>query len=424
MITIYRILTNFIYPFLILIIYFRKILNKEDRLRYKEKILSNFFNCKRNLNKKLIWFHAASIGEVQSIFPIIDELKKKDKNLEFLITTVTISSGNLVQRKINLTNNIIHRYFPMDINFLIKKFLTKWKPSLVLFVDSEVWPNLIFEIKKRNIPMLLINGRITKKTFKKWMLVSKFSKKIFEKFDFCLASSNESEKNLQKLGVKNLRYIGNIKFSVKMEKNILLNKNFEFLENKKFWCAASTHKGEEEICLKTHNQIKKKYKEIVTVIVPRHINRSKEIHHLCNRYFLSSQILSGNDKIEKNKEIIIINSFGALLELYKLSKCVFIGKSILKELENVGGQNPIEAAKLGCKIYHGPYNYNFKEVYELLGSLKISEEINNEKDLANKIINDFDTIQKGHNLTIKNIDDMGKKILDKSIAEIEKFIIK
>ena len=131
--------------------------------------------------------------------------------------------------------------------------------------------------------MLLVNGRITKKTFKKWMLVSKFSKKIFEKFDFCLASSNESEKNLQKLGVKNLRYIGNIKFSVKMEKNILLNKNFEFLENKKFWCAASTHKGEEEICLKTHNQIKKKYKEIVTVIVPRHINRSKEIHHLCNR---------------------------------------------------------------------------------------------------------------------------------------------
>ena len=208
-----------------------------------------------------------------------------------------------------------------------------------------------------------------------------------------------------------------------MEKDISFNKNFEFLENKKFWCAASTHKGEEEMCLKTHIQIKKKYKEVITVIVPRHIHRSKEIHRLCDRYLLSSQILSGSEIIEKNKEIIIINSFGSLLKLYKLSKCVFIGKSILKELENVGGQNPIEAAKFGCKIYHGPYNYNFKEVYELLNSLKISEEINSEKDLAYKIINDFDAIQKEHSLINNNIDDMGKKILDKSIAEIDKFLI-
>jgi len=119
MIILYRILTNFIYPFLILIIYLRKILNKEDRFRYKEKILSNFFNCKKSFKKKLVWFHAASIGEVQSIFPIIDELKKKDKNLEFLITTVTVSSGNLVQRKINLTNNIIHRYWTFIIAIAI-----------------------------------------------------------------------------------------------------------------------------------------------------------------------------------------------------------------------------------------------------------------------------------------------------------------
>jgi len=422
MINLYRILTNFIYPFLIIIIYLRKILKKEDELRFREKIFSNFFDCKRNSNKKLVWFHAASIGEVQSIFPVIDELKKKNKNLEFLITTVTVSSGNLVQQKINSTKDIIHRYFPVDINFLIKEFLNKWKPSLVLFVDSEVWPNLIFEIKKRNIPMILINGRITKKTFSKWMLISEFAKKIFEKFDLSLASSKESEKNLEKLGVKNLKYIGNIKFAVKIKKDILLNKNFEFLNNKKFWCAASTHKGEEEMCLKTHIQIKKRYKEIITVIVPRHINRSKEIFHLCNKYFLSSQILSNGELIEKNKEIIIVNSFGALLKLYKLSKCVFIGKSTLKVLEHAGGQNPIEAAKLGCKIYHGPYNYNFKEIYELLGSLKISEKINNENDLANKIINDLDIIKKEHNLTINNIDELGQKILDKSITEINKFI--
>ena len=220
MIYIYRLITNLLYPFFIILIYLRKLFNKEDHNRYKEKIFTSEFLPDRDKKKQLIWFHAASIGEVQSIFPLIKKLNNEKKNLEFLITTVTLSSGNIVKKKYVNYKNVKHRYFPLDVNFLVKSFLNKWKPNLVIFIDSEIWPNLIFEIKKRKIPIALINGRITKKTFDKWMLVSKFAKQIFNSFDLCLASSKESETNLKTLTVKNLKYIG--KFQKKTLKKFLI----------------------------------------------------------------------------------------------------------------------------------------------------------------------------------------------------------
>ena len=423
MIYIYRLITNLLYPFFIILIYLRKLFNKEDHNRYKEKIFTSRFLPDRDQKKQLIWFHAASIGEVQSIFPLIKKLNNENKNLEFLITTVTLSSGNIVKKKYVNHKNIKHRYFPLDVNFLVKSFLNKWKPNLVIFIDSEIWPNLIFEIKKRKIPIALLNGRITKKTFNKWMLISKFAKQIFNSFDLCLASSKESETNLRTLSVKNLMYIGNIKFSGEIEKKDLVDKNLEILKKKTFWCAASTHKGEENICLKTHINLKKTYNDLVTIIVPRHIKRCIEISDLCKKYNLSSQILNDKELIKNEREIIIINSFGALSKFYNYSKSVFIGKSMIKKLEKVGGQNPIEAAKLRCKIYHGPYVYNFKEIYDLLKSYEISEEVNDEKELYEKLTKDLKKSEGDEDKTANIINDMGQKILDKTTEEINKFLI-
>jgi len=423
MLFIYRFITFFFYPFLIILIYLRKLLNKEDKKRFKEKIFSSCFSPKKNFKKKLIWFHAASIGEVQSIIPIIEKLNDDRKNLEILITTITLSGYNIIEKKLTKYTNIKHRYFPLDINFLVKKFLDGWKPEKIIFVESEIWPNLIIEINKRKIPITLINGRITKKTFYKWMLVPKFAKKIFNKFDLCLASSRESEEHLKKLDVKNLKYIGNIKFSGKIKKDDLIDKDLEILKRKKFWCAASTHKGEEIFCLKTHLRLKKVYKDIVTIIIPRHINRSIEISKLCKKNNLSFQILNDKEIIESQKEIIIINSFGTLLKYYKYSQSVFIGKSMIKKLHKVGGQNPIEAAKLGCKIYHGQYVYNFKEIYDLLKSYKISEQIYSDQELSEKLIKDFKGLRNDQNKMVDNIDNLGQEILNDSIKEINKFII-
>ena len=171
----------------------------------------------------------------------------------------------------------------------------------------------------------------------------------------------------------------------------------------------STHKTEEIFCLKTHLKIKKQYENVVTIIIPRHIHRSQIIKKECDNLNLRSQILNENEKIEKDNEIIIVNSYGSVSNFLNICKSVFIGKSLIKKLSSVGGQNPIEAAKFGCKIYHGPYIYNFKEVYELLNKMKFSENILNENDLAEKLIQDLKITNKSNDLPVENLNILGKK---------------
>ena len=219
---------------------------------------------------------------------------------------------------------------------------------------------------------------------------------------------------------KDLKYIGNIKLAGTINEDSITNKNKNILNKKKFWCAASTHKGEEIFCLKTHLNLKKNYENIITIIIPRHINRSIKIKKLCDKMNLSAQILNSEELIAEGKEVIIINSFGVLLEYFKYSISVFIGKSMIKKLQKVSGQNPIEAAKLGCKIYHGPYVYNFKEIYDLFKTYKISEEVSNEHELSEKLRIDLQKTKESQNKITENINYLGKKILDSSVEEIKK----
>jgi len=424
MLFLYRCLTLILFPGLIILIYFRSINKKEDKLRFKEKIFSSSFKATRDTSKKLIWFHAASIGEVISTFPLIEEINSSNKNIEFLITTVTLSSAKLLEKKIKESNseNISHRFFPLDLEHLVEKFLHVWKPSLICFVESEIWPNFLFKIKKKKIPLVLINARITKKTFNRWNLINNFAKKVFNNFDLCIAASEESKNNLKKLQVKNLTYIGNLKFAAKNKLEDLNKFNKKILNSSKVWCAASTHEGEESIILETHLEIKKKYKNILTIIVPRHISRCSYIKNLSNKFNLNSQILNDKDSINVDSEILIINSFGVLSKYFNYCKNIFIGKSFVKKLEHVGGQNPIEAAKYGCKIFYGPYVYNFKEVYDFLCTHNISEQVNSEKDLAQKIIKNFDNQNKVSQQQINLLNTYGEKILTETIAQLKKFV--
>ena len=167
MILAYRVITTLIYPILIILIFVRKLIKKEDQKRYREKIFSSNFNVIRKKNTKLIWFHAASIGEIKSIIPILKNLIENNKNYQFLLTTITHSSGELIKKEIKNYDNVYHRYLPIDVNFLIIKFFKLWKPSTIFLVDSEIWPNLIIKAKKNKTPIAIINARLTKKTFKK-----------------------------------------------------------------------------------------------------------------------------------------------------------------------------------------------------------------------------------------------------------------
>ena len=422
MILIYRILTTLIYPFLFVFIYCRKILKKEDSVRFKEKILISCFNVIRKKDSKLIWFHASSIGELKSIIPVIENLNNNKNKLEFLITTTTLSAGNLAEIELKNINNACHRFIPFDVEFLIKKFLFLWRPDVIFLVDSEIWPNLILGATKYKIPIAIINARLTSKSYSKWKKFPHSAKKIFSLFDLCLTSNLETKKYLEELGAKNIYFNGNIKLINELNENKIKNPSEKILLKNRFWIAASTHKGEDVLCLKTHLKLKEKYKDIITIIAPRHIERSQSIKSLFETFNLKVQILNKNEVIANNKEIIIINSFGVLQNFYKYSKSVFIGKSTIKKLENDSGQNPIDAAKLKCKIYHGPYVSNFKDIYEILEKNNITKKIKTYEELSHNLIEDLKSLNKKGDQISNTINDLGQKTLTDTMKYINNFL--
>ena len=421
MLLAYKFLTSLLYPFLLILIFIRKYFNKEHQIRYKEKVFFSHFNVNRKDETKLIWFHAASIGELKSIIPIIEGLIKID-NIEILITTTTLSSGNLAEKIYKNFDKIHHRFFPLDINFLIERFFREWRPDRIILVDSEIWPNLILTAKRNKIPLALINARLTKKTFSRWMRFPNTAKKIFNIFDLCLASNNETKDYLKKLDTKNVHFKGNIKLISKIDEKKIKNLNANFLSSRRFWLAASTHKGEELFSLKVHKKIKEKYSDILTIIAPRHIDRSKEIYDLSNNLNLKTQLLNEGERISDEKEIIIINSFNILENYFKYAKSVFIGKSLLKELKSDSGQNPIDAAKLRCRVYHGPYVYNFEEIYEILKKNNIARKIEAIEDLSSNLIKDLESPLKKETKISNQIEILEQKTLEETMKNLNNFI--
>ncbi len=406
---IYNILINIVFFFSPLIIIVRILKKKEDIKRFREKF--SFFTKKRR-SGKLIWFHGASVGEIQSIIPLIEKFENDKKINQILITSNTLSSSFII-KKLNLKKTI-HQFFPIDCNFISKKFLNYWKPSKVFFIDSEIWPNTIENLYNQKIPIILLNGRITKKTFNRWIIFPKFSKFIFSKFNLCLSSSIESKNYLKKLGAKNIKYLGNLKFSQSESQNVVINKNLKnFIFTKNSWCASSTHFNEEKFCGLVHLKLKKKYKNICTIIVPRHVHRVNQILTELKKLKLNVHLDYPKKRININTDVYLVNSYGKTKSIFKICKNVFLGGSLI----NHGGQNPLEAARYGCRIFHGPHVSNFTEIYNYLSKEKISYKINSENHLLKaleKTINKKNYSQK----TIKKLNIEGKRILNKIFNEI------
>ena len=410
MLIVYRILINFVFILSPIILIVRLLKKKEDFSRFKEKFC--FFSKKRR-NGKIIWFHGASVGELQSVVPILEILEKNKKIHQILITSNTLSSAKIIQ-KLKL-RKVTHQFYPIDTNFLSKKFIDYWKPSSVFFIDSEIWPNMVKNLKIQNIPIMLLNGRITKKTFKRWRLFPKLSKKIFSNFDSCLASSKESNNYLKKLGAKKTKYVGNLKFAQSENEKITIDKKLKnIIISRKTWCASSTHNSEEIFCAKIHIQLKKKYPNLLTIIIPRHIERAASIVNELNDMDLKTHLFDSKDKMKSDAEIIIVNSYGKTKSIYSICKNIFLGGSLV----NHGGQNPLEATRYGCNILHGPHVSNFKEIYKFLKMKKISYQTNNELKTINKLYQLFkrknSSLKKQRQLSL-----IGKKILNFTCKEID-----
>ena len=227
---------------------------------------------------------------------------------------------------------------------------------------------------------------------------------------------------MKKFNRSEVYYKGNIKLIGKINKGQIKDNNKSLLLNKRFWLAASTHKEEDIICIKTHLLLKKEFKNVITIIAPRHIDRANEIKSLSEKFQLKAQILNKNKNILQDKEIIIINHFGALNSYFKYAKSVFIGKSMIKKLKHEGGQNPIEAAKLGCRIYYGPYVYNFEDIYRVLKNNKISKQVKDYIELSKNLTVDIKKNNKKLKKNNNSIDKLGQKTFVNSMPLINDFL--
>ena len=408
---IYGLFSNILFLLSPIIFIFRILKKKEDFNRFQEKYC---IYSKKNF-QKTIWFHAVSVGELMSIIPIINKLEKNKKVKKIIVTTSTTSSAKIFKKQ--KFKKTFHKFFPLDTNFLTKKFINIWKPKVAIFVDSEIWPNMIKNLEKNHIPIILLNARFTKSSFKKWLSVKSFAQEIFGKISIALPQNTETKKYLKILGTKKINYVGNIKYYG--EKILLNRKNLEL--NRKFkkfkvWCAGSTHNTEEILISKLHKELKKSLPNLLTVIIPRHINRSENI--INDLYELKINVVkhSLKPKISKNTDIYLVDTYGETRNFYNLSNIAFLGGSVV----NHGGQNPLEAVRLGNYIINGRNISNFTEIYDYLKKNKISyttSKILKMRDIVLSKINKKLPFNKR-----KKIFDNGNKILDNNVHIIEKYI--
>jgi len=410
---IYKLISYLFYPFVPIYLSNRLSLKKELKDRINERYGYSKINRKKG---KLVWLHAASIGESISILPVIKELEKNKKIKQILVTTGTVTSAKIMDER--LKGKAFHQFLPIDIPIFVERFLDHWNPSLSIFVESEIWPNFISALSKRKSKLMILNGRMTVKSFNNWLRFKKTALTLFAKFDLCCAQSSDSAFFYENLGIKNTVYTGNLKFSSEPEK--LDNKKLKILKkmfkNRKILLAASTHEGEEEIIANITLSLKKKDKNFLSIIVPRHPNRTE---FFSNKQKLKIAYRSKGQDIKTNTNIYIADTVGELNLFYELANFVFVGGSLI----NHGGQNPIEAAFLGKTIIHGPSTTNFADVYDILNHMKLTSLVKNERQLQMHIEDKYKKSNiTSSKLAFTRIKKEGKKALQSSMNEINQLI--
>jgi 3-deoxy-D-manno-octulosonic-acid transferase len=408
----YNILANIAIIISPIIIIYRIAKGKEDVKRVGEKFC---IYSKKKSNKK-VWIHAASVGELMSVVPVIRKLEKNKKINSILLSTSTTSSAKIFNKlKLKKTSHI---YFPLDNNFIVKRFINYWQPELAIFIDSEIWPNMFRNLQIKDIPIMIMNARITKNSFNKWQIFPNFAKQVFSKITLALPQNLETLKYLKLLKVRDIKTAGNLKYYGQKDnhdysKKLLKNKFKDF----KVWCAASTHFNEEILIGNLHKKLKKKQRKLITIIIPRHVSRTNEIKETLNKIELNCFLHSSNEKIKKDTDIYLVDSYGETSKFYNLTNISFVGGSIIKH----GGQNPLEPARLGNYIISGPNVKNFKEIYAFLSKLKMSSITSDILKMENLILKRLNNNTPNKN--IKRIIKIGNDVLEKNLFYINKYLI-
>jgi 3-deoxy-D-manno-octulosonic-acid transferase len=308
----------------------------------------------------LVWIHGASVGEVLAAAALIERLRAL--NLRILLTSGTVTSAAIVAKR--FPPDIIHQYVPYDSPRYVARFLDHWKPSLALFIESDLWPNLILSSAARRLPMVLINGRMSHRSFPRWRKITSTISALLGRFDVCLAQSHVDAERFAALGSRNVITTGNLKLDVPAPPGdaAKLERLMSVTRGRPIIVAASTHPGEEEILLEVHKTLAGFFPQLLTVIVPRHPDRGEAIARLITESGLHAGLRSHEELPTATNDIYVADTMGELGLFYRLAPIVFMGGSLVPH----GGQNPIEAIKLGASIVHGPHVFNFTDVYQAL----------------------------------------------------------
>ena len=353
-ITLYRGLTAVAEPLLRLYLGQRARRGKEDPLRMAER--RGIASAPR-ADGPLIWLHAASVGEAQSALALIGRLLAMRDDVNMLVTSGTVTSAGMLGQR--LPARAVHQYVPADSLRWVRRFLNHWRPDLALFVESELWPNLIVETSARGCPLILVNGRLSVRSYERWRKTPGIARPLLQSFALCLGQTDRDRERFAALGAPRCDYLGNLKYSADPlpADEAALTAIRDEIGDRPVWLAASTHPGEEELAAAVHRALRDSHPGLLTIIVPRHPNRGDEIAAMLDAGF-SVRRRSKGEMPDGTCEIFLADTLGELGLFYRLAEIAFIGGST----GSLGGHNPLEAAQLGCAVIHGPDMANFRTV--------------------------------------------------------------
>lgn len=360
MLTIYSFLTGLSAPLLHAVLRERCRKGKEDPARLPER---TGVPGKPRPPGKLAWIHAASVGEAQSALILIGAILKKYPDASVLLTTGTATSARLAEKR--LPPRALHQYCPLDHPAWVNRFLDHWRPDAALWMESELWPNMLEAVRKRRIPAALVNARLSPGSFRRWRLAPRAAEKLLSAFSLCLAQTQEDAAQFHTLGAKNAIGGGNLKYAASPLPcdPAELARMRDAVAGRPVWLYASTHEGEEEMACRIHRALEPSIPGLLTVIVPRHPERGAAVAHTCEKYGPAPKLRSaGNEPPSRGDRIYIADTLGELGLFYRLCPAACIGRSFSDD--GGGGHNPIEAAQLGCAVLHGPAVGNLGRIYD------------------------------------------------------------
>lgn len=370
-------------PLLPVFIEKRKKAGKEDGMRHQERL--GHASLQRP-DGALIWIHAASVGETNAVLPLCMSLA--NRGFEILVTTVTTTAAQTVAEKTSDFPNIVHQYAPLDVPSIVRKFMDHWQPNMAIFAESEIWPVTIKLLSEKSIPLAIVNGRMSDRSFRRWRTFKSATPSLFGHIDQVLVRGEEDLLRFRELGACKVTISGNLKYDspVPMIDPQKVSAFKRDISDRPMFLATSTHDGEEKIVLEVHRILLARYPNLLTCIVPRHPKRGVEVAEMARNLGLQTELRTLDGNPSSDCEVYIADTLGELGLFYSLAPVALVGGSLLP----IGGHNPIEAAQLGCAVISGPNVSNFREVFGVLQGAGACLIAKDEHEIADAVIRCLD----------------------------------